>query len=153
MKLRLFEAFVGLLIVSMEWLISRFYYWARGNWQEGLRESGRLSYWWLFALVLFLLGYWSIVGIGGVVWRLGHRGHNGLTTADWHLTPEASSLMMDLGMAILLWALSTILEDPLLYGFLIADGLIYLPTILFWTGVGWLVIGVVRLRLLRRSIP
>ncbi|SRR5581483_629153 len=134
-----FYGVLGFLIVSLDWMLSRFHRWAQANWEDSLRLSGRLSLWWIITGVSFLVGY---ALIGAISWILVRKYSGG------RLTPLSVSVVIDLAMTVLLWSLGTIFQDPLFSDVLAGSGLLYLPSVLLIAGAAWLLVGAVRVRLL-----
>lgn len=135
---RRFFGLVGLVAVSLEWLLMRTYYFVQATWEQSFRISGNLPAWWIITGLFNILGY---VAIGGSLLLLSRRYYKP------QLTPMLLSLLIDAGATVVLWTLSTILEDAYVRGCLANSGLRYLSTLLFWGGIVWLLIGVARLRL------
>ena len=136
---RSFFGLVGVLAVSLDWLLFRIYHWIQISWEGHFRTPSNLSAWWLFTGILFFMGYSGIVGILLVLTR---------SHLKTRITPVAASILIDTGMTIILWVLSTLFDDPLFKNHLISVGLWYLPALFFWGGILWLLVGCLRIALL-----
>ena len=139
MTQRSFFSLVGVLAVSLDWLLFRIYRWIQVGWEEPLRLSGHMPRWWLTTGLVLALGY---AGIVGLLLMLAHK------YLKARLTRVAVSVLIDTSMTIALWILSTVFDDPLLKSHLVTVGLSYLPALFFWGGALWLVIGIARVGIL-----
>jgi hypothetical protein len=138
MTQRSFFGLIGALAVSLDWLLFHIYHWIQVSWEERLRLSANLPRWWLITGLLLFLGYSAIMAL---FLMLARRYRN------IRLIPVAASVPIDTVMTIIFWILSTVFDDPLLKNQLVAVGLGYLPTLFFWGGALWLLVGFARVGL------
>src|SRR5271157_6071416 len=138
MTRRRFYGLVGFVAVSLDWVLFRFYRWVQTGWEEHFRSSGNLPAWWLLTALLMLVGYSATIALLVILAR---------RYLKVRVVPATASVLIDAAMTIMLWILSTIFDDPLLKKYLVSVGLRLLPSLFFWGGAVWLLIGFARLDL------